>query len=418
MTVGSGVARLVMQGRPTRAFPEELRQPTGLSMANLFPFLQLTGGRTAAGVRVDEDVAMCVSAVYRAVWVISSVLATLPQRVYRTDAAGEKVDVGGRPEYAFLRRPNPEVNRFVFWSTVIGHEVLTGNAFVYVVTDDRGRPLELWPVEPKRVQVGRDGKTGRKVYVIDGTIPQVDYLAGGNIVHFTGLTTDGMRGVSPIQKGAEAMGLSVASEQYAGRFFSNSSDPRGYLSTDQDLTAEQMKDFSEAWEFHHRGTVNANRVGVLNKGVKWSMTDLNPQDSQLLETRKFQVTDIERWFGVPPHLMFDVEKTTSWGSGIAEQGLAFVTYTLNAHIVPLEQTVEDELLPSGVGFDFLPAGLMRGKLTDQVAAASVLIRVGFEPQASLQAVGLEGIGHTGAVPVGGSGSSMPAEGIPTPAEIA
>lgn len=407
MTATGELIGLVRRGlvRRERAYPGQLLTPSG-ALIKLWPF-GMESRNTVSGVKVSAETALTISAVYRAVWVISATIASLPTRVFR-EVSGEKDDRSQRPEYQFLRRPNPEVVRSTFWFTVFSHLVLTGNAFVYVVTDRRRRPLELWPIEPRRVRIGRDDN-GRKVYLIDDEVGQVDYIAGGNIVHFMGMSWDGLRGVSLVEKGAEALGTNLAAQRYGARFFSNSSDPRGILTSDQPLTAEQAQELSEAWENWHDADERAHKTAVLGRGTKWQMTDLKPEEVQMIETQKWGVTEVERFTGVPPHLMFDVEKTTSWGSGIAEQGQAFVTYTLNGHTVPVEQTVEDELLPAGVGFDFITAGLLRGKMLDQVRMVSALIRAGFEPQASLGAVGLEPIEHTGLPPVGGGdGADMDA----------
>lgn len=389
-----------MLERAARSYPADLMTTGNGALVSLASLFQLSGRTTQSGMRVDHDMAMALSAVYRAVWIIAMSIAIQPVGVFRRDADGNRINITDRPRYRFLRRPNPEVASSVFWATIAGHEVLTGNAFLYVVTDANRLPVEMWPIEPRRVKVGRDPETRRKVYLIDNTVSQVDFVSGGNIVHLMGLSTDGLRGLSPIEQGRESFGLSLAAEQYAASMLGRGSTPGGILTTDQELTPDQAKQASEQWEKWHKGSANAGKVAVFGKGTKWMSVQMNPQDAQLVETRKFQVADAERFFGVPPHLMFDVEKTTSWGSGIAEQGDAFVRYTLNGHTVPIEQTISDELLPAGAFIDFDPSRLLRGNFTQQINALASLVRNGYDPADALKAVGLPPIAHTGNVPVG------------------
>ncbi len=384
-----------------RAYPAQISdtgQNAGIDLLSLFS--EALGANTAAGVRVNHDVALKLSAVWRAVWVITMSIATQKVRLVR-QVDDEKVDVIGRRRYKVFRRPNPEVSSMVFWATTVGHEVLTGNAFLYVVTDDNRIPVEFWPIEPERVQVGRDKRTRRKVYLIDHEVPQADYYGGnGNVVHFMGLSRDGLRGMSPVEMGAQNIGLSLAAEQYSSALLGKSSTPGGILSTEQVLSPEEAEAASDRWKKYHQGSLNAGEVAVFGKGTKWMSTKLSPGDAQLIATREFQVADVERWFGVPPHLMMDVTKTTSWGQGISEQGDAFVRYTLNPHTKVFEETISDELLPAGVTFDFDASALLRGNFTQQINAVGALIRSGFEPQAALAAVGLDPIEHTGNPPVG------------------
>ena len=403
----TAVANMIARMSGRREYPAELADSNNPGRLDLFSlFRDGLGGNTAAGVRVDHDVALTYSAVYRAVWVITMSIATQRVGLHRLDSEGRNVSVLDRPRYKVFRRPNPEVSRAVFWATVVGHEVLTGNAFIFVVTDKNRIPVEFWPIEPERVQVGRDKKTNRKMYLIDNQTAQADFFgAGGNIVHVMGFSRDGLRGLSPIEKGAQGVGLGLAAEQYAGGMLGKGSAPGGILSTEQVLSPEEAEAASDRWDRFHSGSANAGKVAVFGKGTKWMSTKLSPGDAELIETRKFQVSDIERLFGLPPHLMFDIEKTTSWGRGIEEQGNAFVRYTLNPHTVVFEQAITDELLLDGVTFDFDASALMRGNFLQQVEASGALIRAGFEPSSVLSFLGLPPIEHTGNPPVGAASPS-------------
>lgn len=316
--------------------------------------------KTYTGKTVDHDSAMTISAVYRAVSIIANVAGTLPPHVYRRTADRRIPEETEQTSYIW-RRPNPEVSKASFWITVFYHLALTGNVFLYVVTvPDRPtrRPVELWPIEPKRVRIGRDAE-GNKIYEIDGTIPGRDYTDGGNIVHVADLSYDGLRGISPIQAGRQALGLSLAAEEYAGRWFGQGTAVDAYLSTDQPLTVDQAQRYSEMWE-QFKSVANSHKLPVVGHGTKWMSTSLSPEDTQLLLTRQFQVAEVSRLFGVPEHLLGSHDKQSSWGTGIAEQNRGLLTYTVDPKIVLVEQTISDELLPGNYYVKFDRGGLLRG----------------------------------------------------------
>ena len=344
---------------------------------------------------VTDDSALTLSAVYRATVLVSSTIASFPRQIL--DAAGEPTF---DPREQFLRgRPNPEVSGMEFWSTVIGHEFLNGNAFLYVERDGLMRPYALWPIMPSRVRIYRDKVTRRKLYTLDGNndLPFLDMSDGGEICHIAGFGRDGLRGLSLVKLMANALSLAVAAEEFAGRAFTGT-NIAGVLETDADMDDNAAKALSERWERFNGGLKNAHKTAVLQNGVKWKSVSVSPADALLIDGRKFQVADIARFTGIPAY-MLDPEKTSSWGTGVAEQNQGFVTYTLTDHKTRFEETITDELVTTGRRFQFDASGILRGKLRDQIDSVGALIRAGFEPAASLKAVGLPPMAHTGLVPV-------------------
>jgi HK97 family phage portal protein len=348
----------------------------GLGRMDLMSLLM--GRRSTSGGFVDEEKAFTISAVYRAIDLIASVSASLPIYVYQQgEVTRTRVR---RPEDRYLwKRPNPEVNRWAFWATVFLHLAATGNAFVYVVAAPGmapRRPAELWPIESSRVQVGR--ANGEKVYLIDGVTPEKDWLRGGRIWHLMGLSRDGLVGMSPMQLGLNGFGLALAAEEYGARFFANGSAPGGYLSSEQVLSAAQAKELSDMWEEFHRGVENAHRTAVVGRGTKWLSTALNPEDAQLLLTRQFSVSEVARWWGVPEHLLSAHDKQSSWGTGIAENNRAFLTYTIEGkYLTNTEQSASDELLPDDdLEMAFDRAGLLRGNPLEEAQYLEIMRRNG------------------------------------------
>lgn len=336
------------------------------------PGVGYVASRLVPGIHIDSDSGMTVSAAYRAVLITTGTIAALPLHVYQKGPTGRQLaqDDSNR---AIWDVPNAEVERMAFWETLIGHEVSNGNAFIWPEKNDSGQVVHLWPIDPRRVQVGRTS-AGKKIYRIDGWIDETDYREGGNVLHIMGFSNDGLRGLSPIALHVNALALAKASEQYGSRLFAANGQVDSILSTDQPLSAEQSDEIYESWMEQRAGGPNgeARTMAVVGRGVKWTPVAWNPQDTQMLETRKFQVVEIARIFGVPPHLLGDVERSTSWGSGIEEQSRGFVQYTLLPHIVRFEQAISRALLPDGQYAKFEINGLLRGSALQQAQFISQL----------------------------------------------
>lgn len=163
-------------------------------------------------------------------------------------------------------------------------------------------------------------------------------------------------GMSPVQKAAAAIGLGLAAERYGLRYFRDSANPSGILSTDGEITPQQQKQAAKAWITSHQGR---RLPAVLGNGLKWQSVTLTPNESQFLETRGFQRSEIAMWFRIPPHMIGDTEKSTSWGTGIEQQTLGFVKYTLMPWLICIEQAIS-VLLPRGQFAKFNIDDLLRG----------------------------------------------------------
>lgn len=367
----------------------------------------LLGLRSHTGITVTPERALTLTALFACCRLISSTGGGLPLNVYDLGEGRVKTPVWDDSERAIWDKPNPEVSREIFWETAFFHAALTGDSFMYAVPTaaSRNRPpgqrevAQLWPLEPKRI-TGIVRLEGKKTYIIDGSIPATDWVTGGQIVHVPALGMDGMRGLSPVRVASESIALGLAAQEYAARRFGKGSDPGGYLSTEQEITAAQAEELSEMWKESHQGLENAHELAVLGKGTKWNTTSMNPEDAQLLQTREWQALEIAQLYGVPPHMIGLVSKTTTWGTGIEEQSRGFVTYTLQSWLTRFQSTISDELLrPKNRVCEFDSGALIRGKLVDQVNAVGALIRAGFAPAPSLSAVGLPPIDHLGLPPV-------------------
>lgn len=346
-----------------RSYPKQITEMGGSRFDLMSMF-----GYSDSGAYVDRDTALRVSAVYACVNLISRTIGMLPVDVYEKLADGSRNEIKTDDTKYLWDSPNPEQPSSVFWTVVLGQAVLTGNAYVYVVTAGRV-PVELWPVDPTRVQVGR-ASDGRKVYTIDGTQTQMDFTAGGNIVHIPGWGTDGIKGLSPIALGRQAIGLAISAEKAAAKITGTGGQPSGILSSDQDLKQDQADMLAAKFEETHGGSENAGKVLVVGKGMKWTPTTINPDDLQSLESRRYQVVDIARDYLMPPEMIgAAIEGSSSLTyANLQDRTQHLLTFTLQPWITWFEQSVSKFLLaPLNRYMKFNVDAILRGNSTQRIA---------------------------------------------------
>ena len=195
--------------------------------------------------------------------------------------------------------------------------------------------------------------------------------------HVVGLGFDGLIGHSPIAMAKNAIGLSLAAEEYGSSFFSNSGTPSGVL--EHPGVLKEPEKVRDAWNDAYGGSGNAHKVAVLEEGMKFSAISINPQDAQFLETRKFQVNEICRIFRVPPHMIADLEKSSF--NNIEQQSLDFVTNTIRPWLVRIEQSIFQQLLTEkeqeSLFVKFNVDGLLRGDFQSRMNGYAVGIQNGF-----------------------------------------
>jgi len=318
----------------------------------------LSGGTTSGKV-VNERTAMQTSAVYACVRVLSESLAGLPLHVYDRKADGGKVLKLNHPLYQLLHdEPNSEMTSFVFRETLMSHLLLFGNAYAQIVRNGRGYPIALYPLLPDRVSVERNPK-GEIIYTYHSYKGEVK-LRKGELLHIPGLGFDGLIGYSPIHMAKDAIGMTLAAEEYGSKFFANGATPGGIL--EHPNTIKDIQRVKDGWNAEYRGAGNANKVAILEEGMTFKPITISPDQAQFLESRKFQIAEIARIFRVPLHMIGDLDKSSF--SNITQQSLEFVMYTLNPWVRRWEDSLQSALLlPSEknrIIIRFNVDGLLRG----------------------------------------------------------
>ena len=319
------------------------------------------GVQTMAGMRVTADSALQLSAVFACVRIISSQFASLPFVLYRTRRDGGKKRVTDHPLYPLLaRRPNPYQNAFEWREMLAGHLVLRGNAFNQIVSNRQGEITALVPLHPDRVTIDLlpNGDYRYKYTTMTGS---EQIFPRGQIWHLRGLSLDGIIGLSPIALARNAIGGAMAAQNYGSRFFANDAKPlSGYVEYPGSFKDKMAREqFRESLQESQTGA-NRGKIAVFEFGMKYHQLGLTNEDAQFLETRKFQVNDIARWFGVPPHKIGDLERSTN--NNIEQQAQEFVQECLGPMAERWEASIEAELLfdDDGLEAEFLFSQLLRG----------------------------------------------------------
>lgn len=283
---------------------------------------------TTAGVPVTEDTAMQLLVVHAAVRIISDTVAGLPFEAVKTTG---NVRTTLAPAPPIIGDPFGGENdtryptRRLGMSQLMVSLLLRGNAYMLVLARDRmNRPTRLRVLHPDRVKCEFNGD-GERAYEIDRK--PVDSI---NIVHILGMSyPESPTGISVIAHARNAIGLGLAAEEFGSRFFGNGAHMSGIVQTPGDMTLESARQLKETFTASHGGLQNSHTVGILSGGAKWTPISVTPDDAQFLGTRAAQNLDLAMLFGVPPHMLGQTDKTTSWGTGIEQQSLGFLAYTLS-----------------------------------------------------------------------------------------
>lgn len=301
-----------------------------------------------AGVSVNDRSAMGLSAVYRCVSLISGSIASLPLRTVVTGADGTT-----QRAKSWLDDPaGPEgVTSYEWVEYLMVSLLLHGNAFFQKVTGGAGQLLWLQPIPPQCVAVGAD--KGRKTYRVQLADGQSRHFTDAEIVHIPGISLDGLTGVSPISIARHSLGAAIAGERSAARLYQNGLLSSAIVTPEDELSDEEAIAVKDMLQRKIAGETHAGGISVINRRLKITPWSIDPESAQFLESRAFAVDEVSRWFGIPPHLLGQTEKQTSFGAGLSEQNRGYAKYTLEPWTRRVEARLS-RLLPAErkVEFDF------------------------------------------------------------------
>lgn len=352
------------------------RGPQASISGDLWRRILSGGGATStAGVRISDEAAAAVSSVFACVRVASEDIAKLPLILYQRTKGGGKRRAFDHPLYALLHdRPNDWMTSFEFRQLMQVHAELWGNAFAFI-NRVRGEVRELIPIHPDQVSVRQTGGWEME-YEIRGDTKKT--RGPSEILHLRGLSTNGVEGVALRRIARDAIGLAIATERHGARLFANGARASGVLKhqgTLSDPAAERLKQSTQ----DALSGEKAHSILLLEEGMDWAQMTMSSDDAQFLETRKFQVTEIARYFRMQAHKINDLERATF--SNIEHQSLEYVTDSLMPRQVRWEQRLNAQVLgPQERGaffFEFLNDALLRGDTKTRYEAYSRAINDGW-----------------------------------------
>ena len=370
------MSRKKREKKSTVITPEMTPQESAQVLSDLI--YGLSGMPTKAGVDVNSRTALQCSAVYACVGLLAESIAQLPIKVYRGFDDERREDRGSWIYRLLASKPCPWLTSFNWRELAMMCLCLRGDFYAYKVRDGAGRVVELLPLLPGMVQV-RQLPTWELQYNVIFQNGESKIVTQRELFHVMYRSLDGVRGISPVACQRETIGLALAAMNHGASTFSNGAKPSGILSVPGNLSDTAMKRLKTDWQSAYSGE-NAGATAVLEQGTKFEPLSMTNADAQFLETRKFQVEDIARVFGVPLFMIQSTEKTTSWGTGIEQMSMGFVRYTLLPWVKRWEQAIWRDLIDDAGENDlevrFNLDGLQRGAINSRFDAYNKGIQMG------------------------------------------
>lgn len=361
-------------GRIRAAVRSWLGIPFGLTDDDAWA--HVAGHDSPAGVNVSPDTMLTLSTVWGCVRLISETIGTLPLSLYEKTSAGKAVAAQHTLHMIIHDQPNTDTTASVHWEATVAAMLLRGRAYAEKLMIGT-RLVGLVFLDPNRLTVTRNGNT--KIYrftELNGTQREI---APERIWHVPGFSLDGVNGVSVVRYAARVMGTALAADNTAAGVFRSGLKPTRFLKMPNWLTKAQRNEYRESIS-EVKNSLDKGDVPVLEGGMDFGTIGMNPDDAQLLQSRGFSVEEVCRWFRVPPFMVGHAEKSTSWGTGIEQQMIGFLTFTLGPWLRRIEQSISKDLLTPAERLRYYPKfnveGLLRADSAGRAAFYTAMVNNG------------------------------------------
>lgn len=350
-----------------------------LNSANILEYF--TGGTSRSGVSVDEEVALTFSAVYGCVRILSETIASLPLAVYKKEGNAKQIDTSHSLYFLLHDQPCEMYTSFEWRQLMQASVLLWGNGYSKIIRDKYYIPRWFDFIHPSVVrpyQVIRGDGTKSLAYEINRNNGAKEIIKGIDMIHVTGMGFDGISGKSPIEVAKDTIGLGIAAERFGAEFFSNGAAFNGYFGTDNKMTQDQMDLVQKSWAARNTGEGKRWKTPVIPFGLKYNTIGIPPEQAQYIATRKFQLEEIARIYGVPLHMLANLDRSTN--NNIEHQGIEFVTNTMRPWCVRWEMELNRKLLredEKGIYYTkFNLEGLLRGDSAARAAFYNTAVTLG------------------------------------------
>lgn len=348
---------------------------------------QLETPSSLVAAPMSPDIALQISTVYACARLLAGTVSSLPLMVFKEDSRGNrKIDRGSRLWTILHDQPNAVMTASDFWQAMILQWALRGNAYAQIMRDSVGDVISLWPLSSDQMTVFSDKETGRLVYqyVRDS---QTYNLTPDQILHIKDIGT-GILGFSKLEFMGSSVQEAMATQKYTMQNAQNFGRPSGILTVDHVLDRKKGQADAVGRALGSFKSESGKLI-VLEADMKFQQVALTPEQSQLLESRKYGVEEICRWFGVPP-VLIGASGATTWGSGIAEIVSGFHKFTLNPLLKSIEQALESRILRAeergSVVIEFNLDAFFRGDLQSRYAAYATAVQNGFKTRNEVRAL--------------------------------
>ncbi len=299
----------------------------------------LGGEPAATGVRVTRETSLTYAPWYRGTNLIGNGVSKLPLLCYKMRPSGKSPD-RKHPSWRLVRRkPNEFMTASTFKKLLTCHAVTEGNGYAYIDRLGDGRPNALLPLDPNQVTPAREN--GKLLYVVDMKTERRK-VAAENMFHIKGFSSDGLVGYSVFHLARESLGLGIGARKYGAVFFRNNARPNVAIQVPKMLTDTQLQDMRKGWDSMQAGLENAHRIAVIQGGAELKTFSISAKDSQLLETRQFEIREMALWFGLPPHKLGDSSKASY--NSLEQENQDYVDSGLDPWLATWEDECWDKLL--------------------------------------------------------------------------
>lgn len=336
------------------------------------------GATSDTGITVTDQKMLSVSAVWACARLISETIATLPLSMYERTSSGKRIATQHPLHFVIHDQPNPDTTAAVHWEATVAAMLLRGNGRAEKLMVGN-RVVGLNFLDPCRLSISCDSR-GNRVYRYTEKDGKQRVIPESRIFNIPGFSLDGKEGVSVIKYGANVFGAALAADQAANKTFANGLMPTTWFSYPTKLKDSQREEAREFIQERLAGPANAGKPPILEAGMAVGTIGINPDDAQLLESRGFSVEEICRWFRVPPFMVGHSEKSTSWGTGIEQQMIGFLTFTLGPWLRRIEQAISKDLLTPAERARYYPKfaveGLLRSDSQARAAFYSAMVNNG------------------------------------------
>ena len=348
-----------------------------LSMTDPNGWANLYGRDSYSGKSVNMTTAMQIATVWACVKLTAQAISALPLGTYRRQADGGRVSVDHPLADILEVSPNADQTSLEFWETTVAWLMTNGNSYSEKVEFGRRlsslQPLASTHCRPLRLP------DGTLIYRISDRGKTED-LPREKVFHIKGFGFGGDVGLSAINHGVQTFGAAIATDEASGKIFGNGLSVSGVLSSDQTLKTDQRQQLQKIMAAY-AGSSNAGKLLILEAGLKYQQMTLNPEDAQMLDTRRFHIEEMCRWFGMPPIIVgHAAQGQTMFGTGVEQIMLAWLALGLNPICRRIEARIVKDLVPAGekrtLYCEFNREGLLQMDSTAKAAFLSSMTQNG------------------------------------------